>query len=212
MGNAVAALAAMFCHHATADDLPKVVVLGDSLTAGYGVRSTEAYPALLQREIDSAGLVARVVNAGVSGDTTADGLRRVDAAVDARTTILVVALGANDGLLRRPVSDVAENLESIVDRARARSPSIRIVIAGVRMPPQIGAEYARAFNATFAAVASRTDAVLLPDLLDEVGGIAALNQDDGIHPTADGQRRIAKTVWSALRPVLAEKSPDQRPR
>jgi acyl-CoA thioesterase-1 len=178
-----------------------IVVLGDSLTAGLGVAREEAYPALLEARLRREGYDYRVVNAGVSGDTSAGGLRRVDWALRARPEIVIVALGANDGLRGLPVDALRDNLEQIVRRVRAAG--ARVLLAGMRVPPNYGDEYARDFAAVFPEVARRTGVPLAPFLLDGVAGEARLNQADGIHPTAEGQRLIASRLWSHLRPLLA---------
>lgn len=178
-----------------------IVVLGDSLTAGLGVAREEAYPALLEARLRREGYDYRVVNAGVSGDTSAGGLRRVDWALRASPDIVIVALGANDGLRGLPVDALRDNLEQIVRRVRAAG--ARVLLAGMRVPPNYGDEYARDFAAVFPEVARRTGVALAPFLLDGVAGEARLNQADGIHPTAEGQRLIASRLWSHLRPLLA---------
>jgi acyl-CoA thioesterase-1 len=178
-----------------------IVVLGDSLTAGLGVAREEAYPALLEARLRREGYDYRVVNAGVSGDTSAGGLRRVDWVLRARPDIVIVALGANDGLRGLPVDALRANLERIVRRVRAAG--ARVLLAGMRVPPNYGDEYARDFAAVFPEVARRTGVPLAPFLLDGVAGEARLNQADGIHPTAEGQRLIASRLWSHLRPLLA---------
>ena len=177
-----------------------IVVLGDSLTAGLGVAADEAYPALVQARLRREGFAYRVVNAGVSGDTTAGGLRRLDWVLRSRPAIVIVALGANDGLRGLPVAAMRDNLVAIVTRLRGAG--ARVLLAGMRMPPNYGDAYTRAFAETFARVARQTGVALLPFLLDGVAGDPALNQPDGIHPNAAGQRVVAETVWRALRPLL----------
>lgn len=177
-----------------------IVVLGDSLTAGLGVAREEAYPALLEARLKREGYAYRVVNAGVSGDTSAGGLRRVDWTLRLKPDIVIVALGANDGLRGLPVDALRDNLMAIVTRVRGAG--ARVLLAGMRVPPNYGDDYARAFAAVFADVARRTGVPLAPFLLDGVAGVARLNQADGIHPTADGQRVIAERLWPHLRPLL----------
>ena len=178
-----------------------VVALGDSLTAGLGVTPDEAYPALLEARLRREGHGYRVVNAGVSGDTSAGGRRRVDWVLRIKPEVVIVALGANDGLRGLPVDELRENLEAIVKRLQAAG--ARVLLVGMRVPPNYGDEYARAFAAVFPAVAKRTGVALAPFLLDGVAGVARLNQADGIHPTAEGQRVIAAALWPHLRPLLA---------
>jgi acyl-CoA thioesterase-1 len=180
----------------------RVVVLGDSITAGYGLDPEQAYPALLQQQIDAAKLPFTVVNAGVSGDTTADGLRRVDWALGAGADVLVVALGANDGLRGIPPKRTEENLFKIIQRARAKCPGIAVIVAGMQMPGNMGREFVEQFRTLFPRVAAKNDAVLVPFLLEGVGGMTELNQPDRIHPTAEGQKRVALNVWKVLQKVL----------
>jgi acyl-CoA thioesterase-1 len=178
-----------------------VVALGDSLTAGLGVAPDEAYPALLQARLRGEGFAYRVVNAGVSGDTSAGGLRRVDWVLRARPELVIVALGANDGLRGLPVDALRANLEAIVGRLRAAG--ARVLLVGMRVPPNYGDDYARAFAAVYPAVAKKTGVPLVPFLLDGVAGDPRLNQSDGIHPTAEGHRVIAERLWPSVRPLLA---------
>jgi acyl-CoA thioesterase I len=179
---------------------PVIVALGDSLTAGLGVAVEDAYPALLQARLAREGLHYRVVNAGVSGDTTAGALRRLDWVLRARPAIVVVALGANDGLRGLPVTAMRDNLVAIV--TRLRESGAHVLLAGMRLPPNYGAAYTREFAEAFDAVARRTAVPLLPFLLDGVAGRPALNLPDGIHPNAAGQQMVADTVWRALQPLL----------
>jgi acyl-CoA thioesterase-1 len=179
---------------------PVIVALGDSLTAGLGVAADEAYPALLQARLERHGLRYRVVNAGVSGDTTAGALRRVDWVLRARPAVVVVALGANDGLRGLPVTAMRDNLAAIVTRLRAGG--ARVLLAGMRLPPNYGADYTREFAEAFPSVARRASVPLVPFLLEGVAGVPALNQADGIHPNAAGQRVVADNVWRALQPLL----------
>jgi len=179
-----------------------IVALGDSLTAGLGVAQEEAYPALLQARLRREGLAYRVVNAGVSGDTSAGGRRRVDWVLRSKPELVIVALGANDGLRGLPVDDLRENLEAIVKRLQAAG--VRVLLVGMRVPPNYGDAYARAFAAVFPTVARRTGVPLAPFLLDGVAANPRLNQPDGVHPTADGQRVIADKLWPYLRPLLAK--------
>lgn len=181
-----------------------VVFLGDSLTAGYGLANpaAEAYPALIRQKIDDAGLPWRVVNAGLSGDTTAGGLRRINWLLRQPIDILVLALGGNDGLRGIDPAVTRQNLEGIIDRTRARYPAVRIVLAGMQMPANMGEGYTGEFRGVFPAVARVKHCTLIPFLLEGVGGVPSLNQADMIHPTAAGQRRVADNVWSTLRPLL----------
>jgi len=177
-----------------------VVALGDSLTAGLGVAADEAFPARLQARLRAEGYDYRVVNAGVSGDTTAGGLRRVDWALRAHPDVVIVALGANDGLRGQSPQAIRANLEEIVERLQASG--ARVLLVGMRLPPNYGAEYTKEFEAVFPAVARRAKIVLMPFLLDGVAADPRLNQADGIHPTAAGQQMIADRLWPYLRPLL----------
>jgi len=177
-----------------------VVALGDSLTAGLGVTVDEAFPARLQARLRAEGYDYRVVNAGVSGDTTAGGLRRVDWALRAHPDVVIVALGANDGLRGQSPQAIRANLEEIV--ARLQAAGARVLLVGMRLPPNYGAEYTKEFEAVFPAVARRAKIALMPFLLDGVAADPRLNQADGIHPTAAGQQMIADRLWPYLRPLL----------
>jgi acyl-CoA thioesterase-1 len=179
---------------------PRIVALGDSLTAGLGLPQEAAYPALLQQRLDAEGLAYEVVNAGVSGDTSAGGLSRLDWALDGDVRVLIVALGGNDALRGLPVDELRRNLSAIVERARAGK--IKVLLAGMEAPPNYGRSYIVAFHQVYADLAARPDVTFVPFLLEGVAGIAALNQRDGIHPTAEGARIVADTMWRALRPML----------
>lgn len=189
---------------APADDRPVVLCFGTSLTAGLGLAPDSAYPALLQRRVDSAGLRFRVVNAGVSGETSADGLRRIDWLLQQpqRLAVLLLELGANDALRGQDLAAAARDLQAIIDRTRARFPGVRVVIAGMAAPPNLGPRYTREFRHLFVTLARDNHAALIPFLLDGVAGHPELNQSDGIHPTAAGARIVADNVWKVLAPVL----------
>jgi acyl-CoA thioesterase-1 len=177
-----------------------VVALGDSLTAGLGVAADEAFPARLEARLTTEGYAYRVVNAGVSGDTTAGGLRRVDWVLRARPDVVIVALGANDGLRGQDPRAMRANLDEIV--ARLLAAGARVLLVGMRLPPNYGGDYTKEFEAVFPAVARRAKVALVPFLLDGVAGVPRLNQADGIHPTAAGQQAIADHLWPYLRPLL----------
>ena len=181
-----------------------LLFFGDSLTAGFGLAdpAAEAYPALIQARIRDAGLPWRVVNAGLSGETTAGGLRRIDWTLRTPPDLFVLALGANDGLRGISPALMRSNLEEIIGRVRRRQPAARIVLAGMQMPPELGPEHAAAFARVFPEVAEKTGATLVPFLLDGVGGVAELNQGDRIHPNPAGHAVIAETVWKILQPLL----------
>jgi acyl-CoA thioesterase-1 len=182
---------------------PRIVVLGDSLTAGLGLSQDDAYPTLLQQRIDAAGLNYTVVNAGVSGDTSAGGLSRLDWALgDSRddVRILIVALGGNDGLRGLPVEELEQNLATIIEHAQARR--VGVILAGMDAPPNFGQSYIVSFHQVYPRLAVRYRVPLIPFLLQGVAGIDTLNQRDGIHPTAAGARIVADNVWAVLKPMV----------
>ncbi len=184
------------------DERPVVLFFGTSLTAGLGLDPDDAYPALIQQRIDSAGWPFRVVNAGVSGETSAGGLRRIDWLLDQPLAVLVLELGANDALRGQDLTAARRNLQGIIDKTRARHPGVPVVIAGMEAPPNLGPVYTRGFPDLFVGLARDNDAVLIPFLLAGVGGVPDLNQADGIHPNAAGARVVARNVWRVLEPVL----------
>ena len=190
---------------------PRIVVLGDSLTAGLGIGPEEAYPALLQARVDAAGLRYEVVNAGVSGDTSAGGLSRLDWALDGDVRILIVALGGNDALRGLPVEELKRNLSNIIERASARK--ITVILAGMEAPPNFGRDYTASFHRAYPDLAREHGIALVPFLLEGVAGVSGLNQRDGIHPTPEGASLIADTVWAVLRPIAerAAPTPGERP-
>jgi len=179
---------------------PRVVVLGDSLTAGLGIGQDEAYPALLQQRLDQEHLNYEVVNAGVSGDTSAGGLSRLEWALDGDVKVLIVALGGNDALRGLTPEELRQNLSTIIERARARG--IKVVLCGMEAPPNFGRDYAVAFHRIYPHLSKQYNVALVPFLLDKVAGIESLNQRDGIHPTPQGARIVADNVWAVLRPML----------
>jgi acyl-CoA thioesterase-1 len=183
---------------------PRVVAFGDSLTIGLGLLEQEAYPALLQRKIDEAGYKFEVVNAGVSGDTSAGGLRRLDWALEGDVKVLIVGFGGNDGLRGLPVSQMKDNLSEIIDRARERG--IVVILAGMEAPPNFGQEYATQFRQAFRDVALQKRVLFIPFLLNNVAGKPELNQADGIHPNQQGTQIVADTVWTVLEPLLDQMS------
>ena len=180
--------------------LPRIVFLGDSMTAGYGLRKEEAVPALIQARLDREGYRYQVVNAGVSGDTSAGGLSRLDWSLEGDVDVLVVELGANDGLRGLPVPQMKRNLAEIITKAKARG--ITVILTGMEAPPNYGATYTTEFREAYRQLADEHGVIFIPFYLDGVAGIAHLNIADGIHPNADGSRIIERTVWHALEPVL----------
>ena len=181
---------------------PRLLFFGNSLTAGYGVEPEEAFPALVGQKLDSAGLKYEVINAGLSGETTAGGRSRVGWVLRQPVAVFVLELGGNDGLRGLPLAATRQNLQAIIDTVRRRSPQAQIVLAGMQIPPNLGQAYARDFAQIYPALAAQNHLPLIPFLLAGVGGDPALNQPDGIHPTPEGHRRVARTVWATLRPLL----------
>ncbi|HEX6323487.1 MAG TPA: arylesterase [Vicinamibacterales bacterium] len=188
---------------APAASRPRVVFLGDSLTAGLGVAPSEAFPALVGEKLRAAGFDAQVVNAGISGDTAAGGRRRLDWALEGDVRVLVLALGANDGLRGNPVGAMKADLQAIIRQARARG--ISVLLLGMEAPPNFGPEYTAEFREAFRDLADDEDVAFVPFFLDGVAGDPSFNQGDGLHPNAAGARRIADTVWTALAPLVEER-------
>lgn len=184
----------------TANDTRKIILFfGDSITAGYGIDEREAFPALIQQRLDSLELPWRVVNAGLSGETSAGGLRRIDWLLQQPVDLLVLELGGNDGLRGVSPIDTRLNLEDIIDRTRAKYSDVRIILAGMQIPPNLGPDYAAAFADVYPSVARSKQVELIPFILEGVGGIADLNLPDGIHPTVEGHKIVAETVWRGLK-------------
>ncbi|MDX2193959.1 MAG: arylesterase [Gemmatimonadales bacterium] len=181
---------------------PRLVFLGTSLTAGLGLDPSQAYPAVIQEKLDSAGLAWEAVNAGVSGETSAGALRRIDWVLREPAAVLVVETGANDGLRGQDIDSLAANLQAILDHAKRQVPAPKLVVVGMEALPNMGRAYGQRFRAVFPEVARRNGATYLPFLLEGVAGVDSLNQADGIHPTAAGQRLVAAHVWKVLGPVL----------
>jgi acyl-CoA thioesterase-1 len=179
---------------------PRIVFLGDSLTAGLGLGADEAIPALVQKRLDEEGYDYEVVNAGVSGDTSAGGLSRLDWSLEGDVRLLVIELGGNDGLRGLPVPAMKENLSTIITRAKQRG--VTVLLTGMEAPPNYGESYTSDFRRAFRDLAREHDVAFLPFFLDGVAGIAALNQRDGIHPNPDGARLIERKIWGALEPLL----------
>ncbi len=185
--------------------LKTIIFFGDSLTAGYGLEDpSKAFPALNKKRLDSMGLPYQVVNAGVSGETSAGGNGRIDWILKQPVDVFVLELGANDGLRGISPEETFKNLQAIIDKVRASYPAATIVIAGMQIPPSMGQRYVKQFNGVFAKLAEDNKAMLIPFLLDKVGGELALNQEDGIHPTAEGHKIVAENVWSVLSSVVQQ--------
>lgn len=195
---------AMAYSEETEGEAANILIFGDSLTAGFGVDFEQAYPNRVQELIDRDGLAGNVIPSGVSGETSAGGLRRVSWAMRVPIDIFVLALGGNDGLRGIDLEDTRHNLLEIANKVRAQNPSVRIAIAGMQMPPNLGAHYTEAFAALYPSVAAELDAYLIPFLLEGVGGDPKLNLSDGIHPNPEGHKRIARYVYGHLKTLLGE--------
>lgn len=179
-----------------------IVFFGNSLTAGYGVEPDQAFPALIQKKIDSLQLPYKVVNAGVSGETSSGGNGRIDWILRTPPDVFVLELGANDGLRGIPMDETRKNLQDIINKVKKSNPNVTIVIAGMMLPPNMGPKYTAEFREIFPALAKENNAVLIPFLLQGVGGEARLNQQDGIHPTPEGHEIVAENVWQVLKNVV----------
>ena len=182
---------------------PKAILfLGNSLAAGYGLDATQAFPALIQNRIDSLGWNFKVINAGQSGDTSSGGLRRIDWLLRREFHVLVLELGINDGLRGIPVDVTRQNLQAIINRTKSRYPGVKVVLAGMQVPPNMGGDYVASFRAIFPQLAKKNGAQLIPFLLEGVGGNPKLNLPDGIHPSVEGHKIVAENVWKVLEPLL----------
>lgn len=187
------------------ESLRRIVMLGNSLTAGYTLPREEAWPTYIQERIDKQGWPFSVVNAGVNGDTSTDGLQRIGWVLRQPAEVLVIELGGNDGLRGIPVTVTRNNLQAIIDRARALHPDIVLVLAGMKLPPNYGPEYIKDFEQIYPDLAAENDTALIPFLLAGVAADPTLNFPDGIHPTAEGHRKVAEVVWRTLEPILRER-------
>ncbi|MCG1036843.1 arylesterase [Polaribacter sargassicola] len=181
-----------------------ILFFGDSLTAGYGLKDVnDAYPGLIQQKIDSLSLDYTVINSGVSGETTAGGKSRIDWVIkNQKADIFILELGANDGLRGVPLQETRENLQAIIDAVLVQNPATKIVLTGMQLPPNMGIDYTTEFKTIFPELAKKNQLLLIPFLLENVGGIPSLNQGDGIHPTAEGHQILAKNVWDVLKPMI----------
>lgn len=186
----------------TPSDLPVILFLGTSLTAGRGVELDQAYPALIQQKIDSLGLHYRVVNAGVSGESSAGALHRIDWVMREKPAVLLIETGANDGLRGQDLDSLKVNIQAIINRVHEQAPDTRIILLGMEALPNLGAQYTKAFHDVYPAVARANHIPLVPFLLAGVAGVDSLNQEDGVHPTPAGHRIIASNVWPTLETVL----------
>lgn len=184
------------------DERMKIVFFGDSLTAGYGLTMQDAFPHLIQQRIDSLELPYQVINAGLSGETTAGGANRIDWILKSRPDIFILELGANDGLRGLSPDETKKNLRSMIDKVRARNPEVVILLAGMQIFPNMGPEYTTQFKDAFPIVAKEKDVKLIPFILEGVGGDETLNQADGIHPNVEGHKIVAETIWEYIKPHL----------
>ncbi len=185
--------------------LQTILFFGNSLTAGYGLDPAQAFPALIQQKIDALKLPYQIVSAGLSGETSAGGLRRIDWLLQRKIDILVLELGANDGLRGIPLDDTRKNLQEIITRTKKKYPQAQVVIAGMMVPPNLGQHYTQQFRRLFVDLARQNGAALVPFLLEGVGGVPELNLPDGIHPTAKGHEKVAENVWRVLRPLVLQR-------
>jgi acyl-CoA thioesterase-1 len=183
-------------------DQKVILCFGDSLTAGYGLDPGQAYPALIQEKIHKQGWPFTVINAGVSGETSAGGLRRIDWLLRQKIDVLILELGVNDAFRGVDTEVTRQNLQAIIDRAKSTYPAIKIVIAGMQIPPNLGRSYAAQFRSIFPELAKKNETLLIPFFLEGVGGLPELNLPDGIHPTAEGYQIVANNVWEVLEPLL----------
>lgn len=188
---------------ATISDSNKVILFfGNSLTAAYGLETEEGFPNRIQERIDSLGLDYTVINSGLSGETTSGGLNRLDWVLNQEVDIFVLELGANDGLRGIPLTETRANLQQMIDLVRSKNENTQIILAGMQIPPNMGAAYTTEFRNIFPDLAAKNDILLIPFLLEGVAGIPDLNLDDGIHPTAEGQKIVARNVWEVLAEVI----------
>lgn len=187
------------------DNPNRILFFGDSITAGHGIDENEAFPALIQQRINSLGWNYKVVNGGLSGETSAGGLRRIDWMLRQPVDVFVLELGGNDGLRGVDLSTTKDNLQKIIDKVREEYPDATIVLAGMQVPPNLGQEYTEEFREMYPELAEKNNTKLVPFLLQDVGGDKDLNQSDGIHPTAEGHKVLAENVWEVLKPILEER-------
>ncbi|KAA9041241.1 arylesterase [Ginsengibacter hankyongi] len=181
--------------------LKTILFFGNSLTAGYGLDPSEAFPSLIQNKIDSLHLSYKVINAGVSGETTSGGMGRIDWILRQPIDVFVLELGGNDGLRGIPLTVTKKNLQAIIDKVKQKYPSVKIVLAGMEIPPNMGQDYTTEFRKIYPALAKENHVSLIPFLLKGVGGDPKLNQEDGIHPNKDGEKIVAENVWEALKDI-----------
>jgi acyl-CoA thioesterase-1 len=187
---------------AESPDTKTILFFGNSLTAGMGLEPAQAFPGVIQQILDSLGLQYTAINAGLSGETTASGENRISWLLNQKIDVFILELGANDGLRGIPLFETRENLQAIIDAVRNKNPDTKIVLAGMQIPPNMGPEYTGEFRKIFPELAAKNNCYLIPFLLEDVAGIPELNQEDGIHPTVEGQKILAQNVWEILEPII----------
>lgn len=188
----------------TTEERPVILFYGNSITAGYGLDMSEAFPALIQERLDSLNYDYKVINAGLSGETSAGGLSRIDWVLKTPVDIFVLELGGNDGLRGISLDETEKNLSAILEKVKASNPQVKIIVAGMQIPPNMGQEYTDRFKSIFPALAQQHNTQHIPFILEGVGGIPELNLPDGIHPTPEGHKIVAENVWTVLEPIIAE--------
>jgi acyl-CoA thioesterase-1 len=179
-----------------------ILFYGDSLTAGYGLSPDEAFPALIDQKLKKQGKNWKVINGGLSGETSAGGLARIDWMLRQPVDIFILELGGNDGLRGLPLEQTKSNLQGIIDKVKSKNPNVKIIVAGMMVPPNMGPEYSEQFKSVYPDLAKKNKATLIPFLLEGVGGIEKLNLADGIHPNPEGHKMVAETIWRVLTPML----------
>ncbi len=195
-------LSVLMCISSEAQQKKSILFFGDSISAGYGIQPQQAFPAVIQDKIDSLGLNYEVINGGLSGETSAGGLRRINWVLQRNIDIMILELGGNDGLRGIDLSSTKDNLQQIIDRAKAKNPEIEIIIAGMQVPPNLGTDYTKEFQDLYPELAEKNNLTLIPLILDEVGGRDEFMQPDQIHPNVKGHKVVAETVWETLKPFL----------
>lgn len=195
-------LLAGFSAYAQDSEQNRILFFGDSITAGLGVDKSQAFPALIQQKIDSLELNYEVINGGLSGETSAGGLRRIDWVLQRKVDIFILELGGNDGLRGIELSSTKNNLQQIIDKVQTKYPNVQIILAGMQVPPNLGQDYTRQFESIYPELAEENDLPIIPMILDKIGGNENYMQGDGIHPTPEGHRVIAETIWKKLKPIL----------
>jgi acyl-CoA thioesterase-1 len=186
----------------SAQEKKTILIFGDSITAGYGIDPGQAFPAIIQQKIDSVGLNYNVINGGLSGETSAGGLRRIDWVLQRQVDMMILELGGNDGLRGIDLSSTKDNLQKIIDKALAKNPEMEIIIAGMQVPPNLGVDYTREFQDLYPSFAEENDLVLIPTILEQVGGYDEYMQADQIHPNPAGHKIVAQTIWNKLYPII----------